>query len=231
MITGASATDIIRDRISELAEKIKNGDTEKSYQIGAQSFTDTEWSFFLEQFDSIQEEMVKEMREGHEHMKEKDEAKRTEEKRLYASHMGKIASGDYKHMLDSGALFSICHAPTGETANIYRSESYSEENQAYIVRGIDINGDYYEKEIDAQNINPEKCSYVEVLVWSVHMGNNSPSDYLKLARMRGEAGETSYLEQINYSAILEKLIEEMKMVGALNDYKEYNSFYNQFTDK
>ena len=43
--------------------KIQSGDTEPTYQIGSQSFTEKEWETFLEKFDSIEEaiqELIKE---------------------------------------------------------------------------------------------------------------------------------------------------------------------------
>ena len=59
-------------------------------------------------------------------------------------------------------------------------------------------------------------------------GNASTSNYIKLARMRDEAGDASIFDKVDYSAILMKLIREMMMAGSLNDYLEYNSFYNKF---
>lgn len=63
----------LAEKIEELHDKIKNGDTEASFQIGAQSFTEKEWDELLCNFDSVQEE-IKEL------MKEKQE--KAEEERL-----------------------------------------------------------------------------------------------------------------------------------------------------
>lgn len=46
---------VIRDKMKEIAEKIKNGDTEESFQIGGQSFTLEEWDKFLEKFDAAED--------------------------------------------------------------------------------------------------------------------------------------------------------------------------------
>ena len=56
----------------------KTPDREKSYQIGASSFTKTEWNRFLTEFDDIQETIRELMREKH----AKREAERLEQDRL-----------------------------------------------------------------------------------------------------------------------------------------------------
>ena len=44
-----------REKINEISAKIRNGETEPSYQIGSQSFTEKEWDELLKKFDSVQE--------------------------------------------------------------------------------------------------------------------------------------------------------------------------------
>ncbi len=56
-------TKILKEKMNEIIDKIKNGDTEVSYQIGAQSFTEKEWEELLEKFDSIEEAIQKLMKE------------------------------------------------------------------------------------------------------------------------------------------------------------------------
>ncbi|TCL54460.1 hypothetical protein EDD76_12064 [Kineothrix alysoides] len=56
----------IRDKKEEILEKVKNGDTEPSFQIGSQSFTQKEWDKLLKAFDGPEEEMKKEDRAGDE---------------------------------------------------------------------------------------------------------------------------------------------------------------------
>lgn len=58
--------EFFKEKMSELLVKIQNGDTEPSYQIGAQSFTEKEWDEFLEQFDSVEDAIQKLMREERE---------------------------------------------------------------------------------------------------------------------------------------------------------------------
>jgi len=67
---------ILSERKSEIYEKLKNGDTEVSFQIGGSSFTEKEWDKLLSEVDDITEEMWEAMREEH----QKRFAKNLEEK-------------------------------------------------------------------------------------------------------------------------------------------------------
>ncbi len=70
-LSRAEMRQIIDDRIEYLTEKIKNGDTEVSYQIGASSFTEREWNKIIEKYDEIQEELKEMMREEQEKREDK----------------------------------------------------------------------------------------------------------------------------------------------------------------
>ena len=54
---------ILRERRNEIYEKLKNGNTEESFQIGGSSFTEKEWDKLLSEVDDITEEMREAMRE------------------------------------------------------------------------------------------------------------------------------------------------------------------------
>ena len=56
----------LKEKMDEMIEKIRNGDVEPTYQIGAQSFTEKEWDEFLGKFDSIEDMIRKLMRERQE---------------------------------------------------------------------------------------------------------------------------------------------------------------------
>ena len=77
---------IISDRKNEIYEKVKNGDTEETFQIGGSSFTEKEWDKLLSEVDDIMDEIREAMRE--EHQKRVENA--TEEENLKkAESMGK----------------------------------------------------------------------------------------------------------------------------------------------
>ena len=69
---------IISDRKNEIYEKVKNGDTEETFQIGGSSFTEKEWDKLLSEVDDIMDEIREAMRE--EHQKRVEEA--TEEENV-----------------------------------------------------------------------------------------------------------------------------------------------------
>ena len=57
---------ILSERKNEIYEKVKNGDTEESFQLGGSSFTEKEWDKLLAEVDDITEEMREAMRDEHE---------------------------------------------------------------------------------------------------------------------------------------------------------------------
>ena len=70
--------EFIRQKIEEIFVKIQNGDTEASYQIGSQSFTEKEWEEFLDKFDSV-EEAIQELMKEEQARKEAEEVKKEDE--------------------------------------------------------------------------------------------------------------------------------------------------------
>ena len=83
-LTGATTVDaeetvdyakILEEKINEIFVKIKNGDTEPTYQIGSQSFTEKEWEEFLDKFDSV-EEAIQELMKEEQTRKEAEEAQK-----------------------------------------------------------------------------------------------------------------------------------------------------------
>lgn len=75
-------TEMIHSKVEELYTKIKNGDTEPSYAIGAQSFTQREWDKLLEQVDKVQEEIHKLVEQVKERLEEEEEQQEALENKL-----------------------------------------------------------------------------------------------------------------------------------------------------
>lgn len=63
--------EIIAERKQEIYEKVKNNDTETSFQIGSQSFTIKEWDKLLKQFD-LAEEKIKEQMQTEQEKRQKE---------------------------------------------------------------------------------------------------------------------------------------------------------------
>lgn len=59
---------LLEQNKSEFVEKLKKGETEPTFQIGAQNFTEKEWNKLIERIDKIEEETQKL------HMKEMDDS-------------------------------------------------------------------------------------------------------------------------------------------------------------
>ena len=122
------------------------------------------------------------------------------------------STGNVVHIAPD-ALFSIYDAKTGESANVYRADDYSEENPFYIVKGMDKNGNEYEQTVDVSKVNPSSCSYTELLALNAHTGNKSDSNFLSMAIMKDKSGTASYHETADYMAMAHELMNDMKTLG------------------
>ena len=69
----------LRKKSEEILEKLRNGETEVSYQIGGESYTEKEWDKLLKKFDDIQEDVRRKMEERIRKLEEKEEEKRMAE--------------------------------------------------------------------------------------------------------------------------------------------------------
>lgn len=122
------------------------------------------------------------------------------------------------------ALFSIYDAKTGESANVYKADDYSEENPLYIVKGMDKNGNEYEQTVDVSKVNPNSCSYTEMLALNAYTGNKSDSNFLSMAIMKDKAGTASYYEKADYLSAAYALMDDMKTLGNWDGYLRYGKW-------
>lgn len=120
--------------------------------------------------------------------------------------------------LYSDALMSYASPQTGESVSIYKPDCYSKDNPIYVVKGINANGNEFEEIVDARKINPKNCSFNELMVLNVETGNTSPSDYLRAAAVRANAGVSSYFEQADYIACAKEVMEDYRTVGSWDSY-------------
>ncbi len=135
------------------------------------------------------------------------ETKRTgSTKSDFGANVKAAGAGNIIH-IDPDALFSIHHVETGESANVYRADDYSEDNPVYLVKGIDKNGKKYEQTVDVGKVNPNNCSYTEMLALNAHTGNKSDSNFLTMSILKDKSNSASYHEKADYN---EKAFE---MVG------------------
>lgn len=62
----------LREQIEQMQEKLKNGDVEQTFQIGAQSYTLKEWDKILEKFDKIRDALDEERKALEEKQKQEE---------------------------------------------------------------------------------------------------------------------------------------------------------------
>lgn len=132
------------------------------------------------------------------------------------------AGSGNKVYLDPEAIFSVCHAQSGESVNVYRAGDFSEENPVYIVKGTDGNGNEYEEKIDVSKVNPNHCSYKEMLALGIHTGKKSDSLFFSMSILKDKAANASYSEKADYMSMLSELRSDMKTLGNWDGYLRYD---------
>lgn len=135
-----------------------------------------------------------------------------------------VSAGGQKTMLCSDALMSYASPQTGESVNIYKADNYSEDNPIYLLKGLDAKGNAFEQEVDASKINPNNCSYNELMVLNVETGHTSPSDTLHAVAVRDKSGTDSYFDATNYMAFAKEVMNDMKTMGSWDSYLSYDKW-------
>ena len=129
-----------------------------------------------------------------------------------------VRAGNQEVLLCSDALMSYASPQTGESVNIYKAENYSKDNPIYLLKGLDASGNPFEQEVDASKINPDHCSYNELMVLNVETGHTSPSDYMHAVMARDKAGTGSYFDKMNYLSYAKEVMNDLKTVGSWDTY-------------
>lgn len=140
------------------------------------------------------------------------------------------AQGSNEVMLRSDALMSYASPQTGESVSIYRADNYSKENPMYIMKGLDANGNEFEKEVDASKIDPNHCSYNELMVLNVETGHTSPSDFLHAAALRSKANVNSYFEEADWISNAQALMKDWQTVGSWDSYLAMSKWLQSIMD-
>ena len=135
-----------------------------------------------------------------------------------------------KTALYSDALMSYASPQTGESVNIYKAMNYSEENPMYVIKGLDAEGNEFEEMVDASKINPNNCSFNELMVLNVETGHTSPSDYLRAVAVRANANADSYFEKSDYIAYAQEVMEDYKTLGNWDSYLAMDKWIQSLLD-
>lgn len=135
-----------------------------------------------------------------------------------------VSAGSQNVMLRSDALMSYASPQTGESVNIYRSDRYTKENPIYLLKGLDAAGQEFSYEVDASDIDPNHCSYNEMMVLNVETGSNTPENYLHAVMMRDKAGVSSYFEQADYLSAGKSVLSDFRTLGAWDSYLSFDKW-------
>ena len=135
-----------------------------------------------------------------------------------------------KTALYSDALMSYASPQTGESVNIYKAMNYSVENPLYVIKGLDAEGNEFEDMVDASKINPNNCSFNELMVLNVETGHTSPSDYLRAVAVRANADADSYFEKADYIAYAQEVMEDYKTLGNWDSYLVMDKWIQNLLD-
>ena len=69
--------EFLRQKIREMSEKIRNGETEPVFQTGAGAYTIKEWNRLIERVDSVENKLKEEQKIREEKLKEEKEVQKT----------------------------------------------------------------------------------------------------------------------------------------------------------
>jgi hypothetical protein len=73
--------------------------------------------------------------------------------------------------LDSSALVSMSlRLPGGgwASASVFKHENHSDRNPLFIIRGVDINGEKFEKTVDVNRVSPYSMNFIEMMALDGH---------------------------------------------------------------
>ncbi len=126
--------------------------------------------------------------------------------------------------IEPDALFAIHDVKTGESAYVFRADDYSKDNPVYLVKGTDRNGNAYEQTVDVSKVNPNNCSYTELLALNAHTDDKSDSNFMTMAILKDKTGGTSYHEKADYMAMAHELMNDMKTLGNWGGYLRYGKW-------
>lgn len=138
--------------------------------------------------------------------------------------------GTQKTMLCSDALFSMASFVTGESVNVYKAEDYSEDNPVYLVKGLDSKGNEYEQTINANEVNPNSCTYLELSVLNVHAGKKGVDSFFQMSIAHDKGGSKSFFDNVNYNEAVQQSLKDYKTMKAWDSYLKCNNWWQEIMD-
>ncbi|MCR5609027.1 MAG: hypothetical protein K6G26_08190 [Lachnospiraceae bacterium] len=225
-VTNNSDTDymkIISDKKNEIYKKLKNGDTEQSFQIGGSTFTEREWNKLILKVDKTTEAMREAMREEHQKRLEEDMEEKLERQANNASsHIVYIKKDD---MLYSGGN------GTGLSFYLKYTNDSTEDNPHLLAKGIDEFGNEFEQIIEVKKVNPRNATLTEMKALEVYSGAEKRYGFSSLPMGSENVGLN---QRQDFIAMFEKNIRDMNALGEYGIAQQYNKlleFYERVWQK
>ena len=102
------------------------------------------------------------------------------------------------------------------TVNVFKAENFCEENPVMLVKGTNVCGTPFEKEVNIRGIDPQNASFVELLAFDGYStANGRPSQTARIAARALLMQELNGKEFSEFNAFT-----QMDSVGALKDLLE-----------
>ncbi|MCI8508508.1 MAG: hypothetical protein HFJ06_08120 [Lachnospiraceae bacterium] len=207
---------IISDRMEEIYEKVKNNDTETSFQIGSQSFTIKEWNRILEQFDAVQEEIREQMRE--------EQAKQQKETttKVSVEAAASVTSKDSTNLAKAAGIITSepSKGDVGNTDNESVMDSLVTESTTctYPASGEKDSDEMYITWYTEDGIFCRKAGQTEGYFWSVSYENAAQYDRVMnfLSRIKADADYHFAAHENFWRDFLEDKVDEDDFAGFLN---------------
>lgn len=129
-------------------------------------------------------------------------------------------------MPDENTLWSGGYG-NGLSFTLEYSEKSTDENPIIIAKGIDENGQAFEKEIVLKEINIEKATIVEMQALEAHYGLNKGNGLTSLPPMDSMLGLN---ERANFKNIFQNQIEDMKTINRYDLATLYQELLQSYID-
>lgn len=207
---------MISDRMEEIYEKVKNNETEPSFQIGSQSFTEKEWNRILEQFDAVQEEIREQMRE--------EQAKRQKEAttKVTVEAAVSVTSEDSKNIAKAAGAATVEESKTvaGDTETKTVMDSLVTESTTCTYPATDekSSDEMYITWYTSDGIFCRKAGQTEGYFWSLSLENSAQYDRVLsfLNRINAEADYRFAANEGFWKDFLKGAVGEDDFVNFLN---------------
>ena len=123
---------------------------------------------------------------------------------------GNAGKGHIVYMKTEDMLFSGGNG-TGLSFYLKYAEDSTEDDPTVIAKGVDENGNDFEKTIHINKINPKYATYVEMRALEAHLGVAKRNGYSSLPMGDGEMGLN---DRGNYMDMFEKSISDLTKLQA-----------------